>query len=172
MNGFAIRRAGADDAELLAAIGAKTFRDTFEADNTAEDMAAYLSAAFGKEKQAAELADGAISYFVAESAGAAIGYLEVKEGEAPGCVTGASPVELARLYVVRPWFGRGVANALMEQAIAEGRARGHATLWLGVWERNLRAQAFYQRWGFRRVGEHVFVLGRDPQTDWLMERAI
>jgi len=46
---------------------------------------------------------------------------------------------------------------------------GYETMWLGVWERNVRAQAFYERWRFRRVGEHVFLLGSDPQVDWLME---
>lgn len=47
--------------------------------------------------------------------------------------------------------------------------RGARSLWLGVWEHNPRAVAFYGKYGFRRVGQHTFVLGGDAQTDWLME---
>ncbi|HEV8267057.1 MAG TPA: GNAT family N-acetyltransferase [Thermoanaerobaculia bacterium] len=169
---WAIRRAGTGDATPLAALAAATFRDTFAADNTAENMSAYLASAFGEEKQAAELLDPGVAYFVAEEAGAAVGYAELKSGPAPACVGGAKPVELARLYVSREFFGKGLANALMDRCLDEARSRAFETIWLGVWEKNLRAQAFYRRWGFTRVGEHLFLLGTDPQTDWLMERAL
>ena len=93
-------------------------------------------------------------------------------GKYPEPVRGPAPLELKRLYVVRAWHGRGVAHALMEAAIAAARARGAQTLWLGVWEHNPRAFAFYSKYGFTRVGEHVFQLGSDSQTDWVLERAI
>jgi ribosomal protein S18 acetylase RimI-like enzyme len=68
--------------------------------------------------------------------------------------------------------GRGIAHQLMEAAIADAAARGAATLWLGVWEHNTRAQAFYRKFGFVDVGSHTFVLGTDVQTDRLMARTI
>jgi ribosomal protein S18 acetylase RimI-like enzyme len=83
-----------------------------------------------------------------------------------------NPVELVRLYVLREWLGRGVGEALMRACVDEARRAGHATIWLGVWERNGRAQAFYRKWNFRAVGEHVFQLGYDPQKDILMQRAV
>ena len=82
------------------------------------------------------------------------------------------PLELKRLYVARAWHGQGVAQALMEAALDAARARGAATLWLGVWERNPRAAAFYRKYGFERVGEHTFMLGADAQTDWLLVRPV
>jgi ribosomal protein S18 acetylase RimI-like enzyme len=81
-------------------------------------------------------------------------------------------MELKRLYVIRSWHGKGVAQALMHAAFDVARARGAKTLWLGVWERNERAVAFYGKHGFTRVGEHTFVLGSDPQTDWLLARPL
>ena len=69
-------------------------------------------------------------------------------------------------------MGRGVAHALMGAALDAARARGAKTLWLGVWERNQRAVAFYGKYGFSRVGEHTFVLGSDAQTDWLLARPL
>ena len=90
----------------------------------------------------------------------------------PEAVRGTAPLELKRLYVARAWHGRRVAQALMDAAIDAAHARGAQTLWLGVWERNPRAVAFYTKYGFARVGEHTFVLGGDPQTDWLLARPI
>ena len=53
---------------------------------------------------------------------------------------------------------------------AQARRRGARELWLGVWERNARAQAFYRKCGFEKVGTQIFVVGTDPQTDHVMMR--
>jgi ribosomal protein S18 acetylase RimI-like enzyme len=167
-----VRRAADEDAGLLAALGAHTFRETFAADNTPEDMAAYLAASFSTEKQRAELADERSSSFIAEVDGEAAGYAQLRVGDAPACVKGPDAIELVRLYVSQQWHGRGVGEALMRACVEEARSAGRRTMWLGVWEHNGRAQAFYRRWGFRVVGEHIFQLGSDPQTDLLMERPL
>lgn len=167
-----IRRANVADAGLLAELGARTFAATFAADNKPEDMAAYLAAAFSPRQQAAELSDPRATFLLAEVDGRAAGYAALRAGDAPDCVTGAKPVELLRLYVMREWFGRGVGEALMRACVDEAQAAGYQTMWLGVWEHNGRAQSFYRKWGFRLVGEHIFQLGSDAQTDLLMERAL
>ena len=167
-----IRRADTEDAGLLTELGARTFSETFAADNSPEDMAAYLAASFNLARQADELADPASTFLIAEVGGRAAGYAKLRAGEAAEGVEGAEPVELVRLYVSREWLGRGLGEALMRACIDEARRAGHETIWLGVWERNGRAQAFYRKWDFRAVGEHLFHLGSDPQRDILMERAL
>lgn len=167
-----IRHANPDDASLLAEFGARTFSETFAADNTPEDIAAYLASSFNLAQQEAELADPASTFLVAEIGGAAAGYAKLHVGQPPEGIEGAQPVELVRLYVSREWLGRGVGAALMHACLDEARRAGHETIWLGVWERNGRAQAFYRKWNFRAVGEHVFQLGSDPQTDILMVRTM
>lgn len=167
-----IRRANSEDAGLLTELGARTFSETFAADNSPEDMAAYLAASFNPAQQTAELNDPASTFFIAEVGGLAAGYAQLHAGEPAEGVEGPQPVELVRLYVSREWFGRGVGEALMRACVDEARRAGHETIWLGVWERNGRAQAFYRKWNFRAVGEHVFHLGSDPQRDILMERAL
>jgi len=167
-----IRRAKADDAGLLAELGARTFSETFAADNTAENMAAYLASSFNLGQQTNELADPAATFLIAEVGRVAAGYAKLNAGKPPEEIEGAKRVELVRLYVSREWLGRGVGEALMSACVAEAREAGHETIWLGVWQRNPRAQAFYRKWNFRVVGEHAFQLGSDPQTDILMERAV
>jgi CTP:molybdopterin cytidylyltransferase MocA/ribosomal protein S18 acetylase RimI-like enzyme len=172
-----IRPATLDDAAALSRLGAATFRETFEGENTPEDMSRYLADAFNEERQAAEIADPEGAVLLAEHPRQAgepelVGYAHVVSGAVPEAVRGPAPLELKRLYVARPWQGRRVAHALMDAAIDAARARGAQTLWLGVWERNPRALAFYAKYGFVRVGEHTFTLGADVQTDWLLARPI
>jgi len=167
-----IRRAKPDDAGLLADLGARTFSETFALDNTRENMAAYLASSFNLAKQTDELADPAATFLIAEVNGAMAGYAKLHAGRPAESIEGAKPVELVRLYVSREWLGCGVGEALMRECLDEAQRAGHETMWLGVWERNARAQAFYRKWNFRAVGEHVFQLGSDLQTDILMERSI
>ncbi|MGI8898650.1 MAG: GNAT family N-acetyltransferase [Pyrinomonadaceae bacterium] len=167
-----IRRGKADDAALLAKLGACTFSETFAADNTPEDMAAYLASSFSPAQQAAELADPQCLFQIAETKGVAMGYAMLRSGNVLDAVTADKPIELVRLYVSRESLGRGVGAALMQACIGEAKQRGFKTLWLGVWEHNHRAQAFYRKWSFHEVGTHVFQLGDDPQTDIVMQRSI
>ena len=167
-----VRRASIEDAKLLADLGARTFEETFSQDNSAEDMAAYLADSFSVGRLTEELIDPLSVFFVAEVEGSAAGYAKLHAGEASGAVAGERPVELVRLYVSREWLGRGVGPALMRRCLDEARALGFRTMWLGVWERNDRAQAFYRKWDFEEVGEHIFQLGSDSQRDIVMQRAV
>jgi ribosomal protein S18 acetylase RimI-like enzyme len=167
-----VRRGNVEDARLLAELGARTFSETFAADNTPENMTAYLASSFSLGQQAAELADPHCLFEIAETDGVAMGYALLRSGNVLDDVTGNKPIELVRLYVSRESLGSGVGAALMQACIGEAKQRGYKTLWLGVWEHNNRAQTFYRRWHFHEVGTHVFQLGDDPQTDILMQRSL
>lgn len=187
-----VREAIAEDAAPLAEMARRVFHATFAADNDPADMAVYLAEAFGERRQAAEIADPRMRTFVAEAIGGRdatagqlskpvqtpqlIGYVQLQRGEPPECVSDRDAVEIKRFYVDHSWHGRGVARRLMEAALAaasENRPPWRArTIWLGVWERNPQAIAFYRKCGFTHVGEHAFLFGRDVQSDWVMVRAI
>lgn len=167
-----IRRGTAADASTLAALARDTFFDTFAPTNDAADMALHLERAYGVAQQSAELTDPAVITLLVEEAGQAVAYAQLRTGHVPDCVTAARPIELWRFYVTRDWHGRGIAQALMERVVAEAREADAGTLWLGVWEHNLRALAFYGKCGFADVGEHVFLFGTDPQTDRVMARPL
>jgi ribosomal protein S18 acetylase RimI-like enzyme len=160
------------DAASLAEFGARTFAETFGADNTAEDLRLHLSSAWSPELQAAEILDPGVDTLLARVAGVLAGFAQLRAGKAPACITTPHPVELLRFYVDKPWQGKGLAGQLMESVLHRARARGGRELWLGVWERNLKAQAFYRRHGFRQVGTQIFIVGNDPQTDHVMLREI
>lgn len=170
--GLVIRRGVPADAGLLSELAARTFSETFAADNTAEDLAAYVATSFSVARLTTELEDPSSTFLIAEVDDSPAGYAKLHVGEPEKGVEGANPVELVRLYVLREWLGRGIGEHLMRTCIKEARQAGHETIWLGVWERNPRAQTFYRKWNFRAVGEHLFQLGADLQRDIVMERAL
>ncbi len=169
-----IRHALPADAGLLARLGRQTFVGSFGADNTPENMAAYLEASFSPAIQAAELAEPGSTFLIAEIDGTPAGYARLHDGPPPepGIVTGPRPVELVRIYSVKAWIGRGVGAALMQACLDEAARLGYQTIWLGVWEHNPRAIAFYQKWGFEKAGTHAFRLGDELQTAWIMQRLV
>jgi len=160
------------DAALLAEMGARTFSAAFAEANTPENMAAYLAANFGPAIQAAELADPRIFFLIAEIDGSPSGYAKLQDSPVPEGIGGVRPLELARLYSVPERIGRGTGSALMQAALDEAARRGYDTLWLGVWEYNLKAREFYRKWGFVDAGTHIFVLGDEVQTDYHMQRLV
>ena len=162
-----VRPATVDDAARLADVARRLFHDTFAADNRPEDMAAYEAATYSPALQRAEIADPAGLVLVAELGDAWAGYAHLGGGEPPPGVAGPA-LELRRFYVDPAWHGRGVAQALMAAVRAAARERGARSLWLGVWERNPRAIAFYAKCGFADVGSQPFTLGADVQTDRVM----
>ncbi len=167
-----IRRAEAGDARRLAELAERTFRDTFEATNDPANMRLHCETSYGEAIQAREIADPAMATLVCEHDGELIGYAQVHRGAAPPQIAAARPVEIQRIYVAKGWHGRGVAQALMAEALRIAESGGADQVWLGVWERNPRAIAFYRKLGFVESGDHVFQLGDDPQRDIVMVRAV
>jgi diamine N-acetyltransferase len=156
----------------LARLGEQSFREAFGPDNSSSDIDAYVLANFSPDRLSIELADAATHYLIAEIAGDAAGYAKLHWGTGPSTVSGPRAVELSRIYALAKWLGRGVGHALMSRCLEEAREAGADAIWLGVWERNERAIAFYEKWDFVHVGEQQFLLGSDRQTDWIMTRRL
>jgi ribosomal protein S18 acetylase RimI-like enzyme len=168
-----LRRARADDAPALADLAARTFQDAFAEENSPEDMATHLARAYGSAQQAAEIATPGLHTWVAEDAtGALVAFTQVLLDAANPDAGGVHPAQVRRFYVERAWHGGGLAQRLMAAVLEDARAHGADLLWLGVWEHNPRAHAFYRRFGFHDVGEQVFLLGNDPQRDIVLARAL
>ena len=167
-----IRRATSDDATRLAAFGRQAFTDTFGADNTPGNLALYLAATYGPDLQRAELANPRVSCWLAESDSAIAGYALARSGPAPAVVGDESALELGRLYAGREFIGHGVGSLLMRAVLDDAKGSGIRSIWLGVWEHNPRAIAFYRRWEFETVGRQPFLLGHDLQQDLIMVRLV
>jgi len=162
------RRGLAGDAPALAEFAARTFFETFGADNDPTLMQAHLAEAYGIAQQSAELRDPDVATLLATLDDTLVAYAQVRQGSAPACVMEADAIDLHRFYVDRPAHGLGIAQRMMEEVRVVAREFGARHLWLGVWERNPRAIAFYRKAGFIDVGAHLFDVGGDRQTDRVM----
>ena len=141
-----IRVATPADAAVMSELARRTFYETFAASNDAADMALYLAGAYSIDIQTRELNDRDVTTLLVEDVGTAIAYAMLRTGHVP--------------------------ELLMARVETAARERGAKTMWLGVWERNDRARAFYAKCGFVDAGEHIFLFGTDPQTDRVMVMAL
>jgi ribosomal protein S18 acetylase RimI-like enzyme len=152
----------------LVHLSRKTFVDAFEEDNDPEDFKAYIEFAFDREKLKAELTSKDSYFFFAFVDNALAGYFKLNQNQNQTDLKLGESMELERIYVSESFQGRKIGEWLLDNAIRIALDKEKTLLWLGVWEKNTKAIAFYQRHGFVKFGTHPFYIGKDEQTDWLM----
>ncbi len=170
MQDAVIRRAGPEDAEVLAEIGAYTFSETFAHLYPAEDLAAFLAEAYGVERTRADLADPAKAAWLVEAAGVTVGYAQAGPCELPHPDVTPSCLELKRFYLVKPWQGGGLGGRLFAEVMAWLERGEPHDIWIGVWSENHGAQRFYLRHGFAKVGDYGFKVGSTTDHEFILRR--
>jgi ribosomal protein S18 acetylase RimI-like enzyme len=171
-NGIRIRVAFDGDAETLAHLSYRTFSETFAHLNSEENMKEYLSTQCTKEVLARELNDTASTFLLAYYHEEAVGFAKLRRNNVPDEIVEPNAIEIHRLYVIHSMIGKKIGKYLIEKCIELARLENFTAVWLGVWERNDRAIAFYKRFGFEICGTHIFMVGQDAQTDLLMKKII
>lgn len=167
---YSVRTATVRDAKALLELGINTFRDTFAPHNKPEDMDMYLAKTFTLEQLTNELNDSACIFIMAYHGQRLVGYAKLRDGKLPNQLQERNAIEIERIYSLHSYLGKAVGKTLMQECLHIARQKGFDTVWLGVWERNPRAIAFYEKWGFAKFGAHPFLLGNDLQTDLLMKK--
>jgi ribosomal protein S18 acetylase RimI-like enzyme len=149
---FQIRTATPDDAIALNDLAIRTMRETFGPPyNPAELVEAYIEETFSVEQTHQELNDPKATFLVTISADQeVVGYAKLRRNRPPRQLKGQHAIEIQRLYVLDTQIGKGLGRQLMENCLNLARQEGYKAVWLGVWERNERAIAFYQKMGFQR----------------------
>ena len=163
-----LRYATKDDAALIADISRQSFFETFAADNTKADMDKFMNEQFTKGRLMLEVNDQNNIFLLAYHHDEVAGYVKLRESNPPHKLQTRNSMEIARLYAMQNFIGKGVGKLLMQASIDIGNQKSKEVVWLGVWEKNPRAIQFYTQWGFQIFDETHFVLGDDVQKDWLM----
>lgn len=169
METIAIRKITHNDIKELQEIGRQTFFETFSAGNTEDNMKKYLDEGFSLEKLAAELNNPNTEFYFASLDNKVIGYLKLNFGRSQTELQDDKAVEIERIYVLKEFHGKKVGQMLYEQAMQIAQQKHADYVWLGVWEENPRAIAFYKKNGFTAFDKHIFKLGDDEQTDIMMK---
>ncbi|WEK71177.1 MAG: GNAT family N-acetyltransferase [Candidatus Chryseobacterium colombiense] len=169
MNDIVIKKVNLNDLEQLQEIGRKTFSETFSSSNTEGNMKKYLEEGFSIEKLTNELDNENSRFYFALSETKVIGYLKVNFGASQTELKDKNALEIERIYVLKEFHGKNAGQILYEKAVDVARRIHSDYVWLGVWEENHRAIAFYQKNGFVAFDKHIFKLGEDEQTDIMMK---
>lgn len=156
----------------LRELSIRTFVDAFADANNPKDMDLYLAQAFGTEQLKAELEDRNATFYLLQSGGKTLGYCKLKYGLPTAVEESGRALEICRFYVSQGYQGKGLGHWMLEEVLKRANEESLDFVWLGVWSQNPGAIRLYKRHGFYQIGSYTFVLGEDPQTDFIMKRKV
>lgn len=166
------RKCTIEDLEILREISVETFKDTFEDQNSPENMKTYLDRAFNlKQLEEEILNDSSEFHFIYLNEDIA-GYVKLNTNDAQSETMGHDSLEVERIYVRRKFHKQGLGKFLINKAIEFAREQNKDKIWLGVWEKNENAIAFYEKMGFAQTGAHSFYMGDEEQIDLIMTKIL
>lgn len=172
MKDIEIRRVTVEDTDELQNVSRQTFNETFFAVNAEENMKLYLDNSFSSKKLTCEINNNESEFYFATIDKKIVGYLKLNYGRAQTELKEEHALEIERIYVLRDFQGKNVGRLLFEKALKIAEEKNADYIWLGVWENNLKALSFYRKNGFKEFDRHIFVLGKDIQTDIMMKLII
>ncbi|WP_034761631.1 GNAT family N-acetyltransferase [Rossellomorea vietnamensis] len=167
-----LKKCTIDDAHTLQEISYDTFNETFKHQNSPKNMKSYLEKAFNVEQVETELSHRSSHFYLVYVHEDVAGYLKVNTGDAQSEEMGDESLEIERIYIKRSFQKHGLGKYLLNKAFEMATERHLKTIWLGVWEKNENAIAFYKKMGFVETGSHSFYMGDEEQRDLIMTKSI
>ena len=161
--------AGKPHLNTLVDLGRTTFVQTYGKDNTVDNLLHYLDTHFNINQLTSEVNSPNSFFYLAKRNQEFIGFLKLNTGDAQTEVTENEAFEVERIYVLKKYHGHHFGKMLMDKAIEVAKSQQAPFIWLGVWEENPKAIAFYKKCGYKAFGTHTFTLGDDDQTDIMMK---
>lgn len=165
-----IRKATLGDTSLLAILGAVTFYEAYFETDEQKDIADYIAETYSITQTKSELEDKNSTFFIAELDGKAVGFAKIREDSIPECLEGENTIELHRIYLIERVWRKGIGRALIEKCLSEAKQKGFDLMWLGTWEANVKAQKFYEKLGFMRVGEYQYYYADKLTTNLVLKK--
>jgi ribosomal protein S18 acetylase RimI-like enzyme len=169
---LSLRRLSTSDVTLLQKISIQTFRETYEAVNTPENMALYIENNLGTEQLTDELLNPKSHFNFLEYMRIPIGFFKLNFIPNDKVDPQLKGLEIERIYLIKEHQDKGIGQFIMNEIYSIAVSEKLDYIWLGVWENNVKAREFYSRNGFVEFGWHVFYLGKDKQNDILVWKRI
>ncbi|WP_260285088.1 GNAT family N-acetyltransferase [Peribacillus aracenensis] len=167
-----IKKCTLEDSRELQEISYETFNETFKHQNSAENMNAYLEKAFDLIQLEKELSNSSSQFFFVYFNNEVAGYLKVNTNDAQTEQMGDESLEIERIYIKKKYQKHGLGKYLLNKAMEIATESNKKKIWLGVWEENENAIAFYKKIGFVQTGAHSFYMGDEEQMDFIMTKAL
>ncbi|WML44602.1 GNAT family N-acetyltransferase [Neobacillus sp. PS3-40] len=167
-----IKKCTLEDSRKLQEISYETFNETFNDQNTPENMNTYLERAFNLKQLEKELSNVSSQFFFIYFNNEVAGYLKVNTNDAQSEEMGNETLEIERIYIKNKFQKHGLGKYLLNKAMVIAMERNKKKIWLGVWEKNENAIAFYRKMGFVQTGTHSFYMADEEQIDFIMTKTL
>lgn len=167
-----IKKCTLEDLHTLQEISYETFNETFKDQNSPENMIAYLERAFNLNQLEKELSNLSSQFFFIYFNKDVAGYLKVNTNDAQSEEMGEESLEVERIYIKKEFQKHGLGKDLLNKALEIAMEHDKKKIWLGVWEKNENAIAFYKKMGLDQTGAHSFYMGNEEQTDYIMVKTL
>jgi len=167
-----IKKCTLEDLRKLQEISYETFNETFKHQNSPENMISYLGRAFNLKQLEKELSNFSSQFFFVYFNNEVAGYLKVNTNDAQSEEMGNESLEIERIYIKNKFQKHGLGKYLLNKAMEIAMERNKEKIWLGVWDKNENAIAFYKKMGFVQTGAHSFYMGDEEQMDFIMTKTL
>ena len=167
-----IKKCNIKDLPKLLEISYETFNETFKNQNSPENIKAYLERAFNLKQLEKELSNISSQFFFVYLNNEVAGYLKININDAQSEEISDESLEIERIYIKRKFQKHGLGMYLLNKAIEIAMEFNKKKIWLGVWEKNENAIAFYEKMGFVQTGSHSFYMGNEEQVDFIMTKIL
>ncbi|MGM0877818.1 MAG: GNAT family N-acetyltransferase [Bacillota bacterium] len=167
-----IKKCTLEDSRKLQEISYETFNETFKHQNSPENMNAYLERAFNLKQLEKELSNISSQFFFVYFNNEVAGYLKVNTNDAQSEEMDDESLEIERIYIKNKFQKEGLGKYLITKALEIAIERDKKKIWLGVWEKNKNAIAFYKKMEFVQTGAHSFYMGDEEQMDFIMTKTL
>ncbi|MFD1175825.1 GNAT family N-acetyltransferase [Paenibacillus puldeungensis] len=166
------RKCTLENSRQLQKLSYETFNETFKHQNSPENMNAYLERAFNLKQLEKELSNNSSQFFFVYLNSEVAGYLKVNTDDAQSEDMGDESLEIERIYIKNKFQKHGLGKSLLNKATEIAMECNKKKIWLGVWENNDHAIAFYKKMGFVQTGAHAFYMGDEEQIDFIMVKTL
>ena len=167
-----IREARADDAQLISVLATATFYEAYFEQDESLNLANYIREAFDLDVIQTDLKNPDATFYIIYLDTKACGFAKLLKNSTADGVASKNTIELKRIYILERVLGKGVGGILLNHCLETSRQQGFETLWLGVWDENLKAQRFYDKHGFKPVGSISMPYGAVVGTNFVMEKKL
>jgi ribosomal protein S18 acetylase RimI-like enzyme len=163
------------DLPTLLYLAQETFREKWIPIDGKELVESYIQQNMQISHFEKALQSKQISFWIATWQEKPCGYLKIIRNAIPENYEylGSNFLQIEKLYLFAFAQRLKIGSELMKIALQIAQNENFDVLWLGVWSKNEQAIRFYEKFGFQKVGDWIFVMGdKICDDEWIMAKLL
>jgi len=151
-----IIKASIEHSELIAEIGKKTFLESHGHCASKEDVQSFILKTYNLKAIEAEFENLKAQYHIIYFNNKVAGFSKIELNTPNKNINDLNVTKLDRLYILEAFHRQKLGSKLFDFTIQLSKKTNQKGIWLAVWVKNQKAIHFYNKQGFKIVGEYSF----------------